>query len=57
MVFCGKQSKYNIGDKVHLIKEDRDGVVTNIGILGGKLSNWKFLYTIDNNEQYIEEGL
>ena len=58
MYFCDKKSKFNIGDKVHIVEENIDSVVTDIGILGGKLSNWCFLYSVkDSKSQYTEEGL
>lgn len=50
MKFAGRISKFEVGDTV--LYNNIEGIVTSIGILGGKLSGFEFLYEVklDNGE-------
>jgi len=48
MQFAGKTSKFNKGQIVYCLTDNGNILVRveDIGILGGKLSNWAFLYHV-----------
>lgn len=53
MKFAGDESKLNVGDKCAWLYceggvfKECEGKVTDIGILGGKLGDHAFLYTVE----------
>ena len=42
MKFAGRISKFEVGDTV--LYNNIEGIVTSIGILGGNLSGYEYLY-------------
>lgn len=49
MVFSNTKSKYNVGDTI------REFTITDIGILGSKLSGWCFVYTLKDEEGKLHD--